>query len=237
MKIRKVVRPGTVLLADGLRVSLFCSIVFKNGRLSISGVEGPRADGNAYGGCGQVEMSIDERYIDAMEFADGWNRELFERFLEVWREWHLNDMHPECKHQRELGWGQKEVELITYRLKTEYLIKSRKIADEKLADLRQSGKAVLSGEERKFFNLEYEVRLPAGAELPEMVKGYYKEVHREKTSTGWLRPDEHPEGVLGRSCPVCGYEYGTRWNTVEVPWRVLEFLRSLPDADRKPAWV
>ena len=59
-----MVRPGTVRLVSGERVSLFCSIEFKNGRLSISGVEGPKADGNAYGSCGQVEMSIDEEYID-----------------------------------------------------------------------------------------------------------------------------------------------------------------------------
>ena len=34
-----------------------------------------------------------------------------------------------------------------------------------------------------------------------------------------------------------GYRYGTAWLKEELPEDVIEFLASLPDADRKPAWV
>lgn len=34
-----------------------------------------------------------------------------------------------------------------------------------------------------------------------------------------------------------GYRYGTAWLKVEVPASVVFFLRSLPDADKTPAWV
>jgi hypothetical protein len=34
-----------------------------------------------------------------------------------------------------------------------------------------------------------------------------------------------------------GYRYGSAWLTEEVPADVLDFLRSLPTADRQPAWV
>lgn len=58
----------------------------------------------------------------------------------------------------------------------------------------------------------------------------------EKLST-WVYPKDHPEGVLGKPCPICGYKYGTAWNKAEVPRNVLVFLRNLPDADKQPAWV
>lgn len=37
--------------------------------------------------------------------------------------------------------------------------------------------------------------------------------------------------------PDNGYSYGSAWLREEVPADVVEFLRSLPDTDKKPAWV
>lgn len=34
-----------------------------------------------------------------------------------------------------------------------------------------------------------------------------------------------------------GYRYGNAWNTEQVAADALEFLRSLPDADKLPAWI
>ena len=39
---------------------------------------------------------------------------------------------------------------------------------------------------------------------------------------GWVSPDEHPDGLLGRPCPVCGYGYGTAWRHEELPADILE---------------
>lgn len=54
---------------------------------------------------------------------------------------------------------------------------------------------------------------------------------------GWIRPEEHPDGLLTRPCPECGYRYGTAWLSEDVPEDMLRFLADLPDASRKPAWV
>ncbi len=54
---------------------------------------------------------------------------------------------------------------------------------------------------------------------------------------GWVRADEHPDGLMCRPCPECGYKYGTAWLTVDVPAAVLDFLEDLPTASREPAWV
>lgn len=32
----------------------------------------------------------------------------------------------------------------------------------------------------------------------------------------WVRPEEHPEGLMTVPCPVCGYRYGTEWLREEI---------------------
>jgi hypothetical protein len=59
----------------------------------------------------------------------------------------------------------------------------------------------------------------------------------EKKMAGWVTPDEHPEGLLCKPCPVCGYQYGSAWNKEKVPGDVLDWLYSLPDTKITPAWV
>lgn len=88
---KKVVRLGMVRLYPSARnrVSVFCKIEFKDGRLSISGVEGPRLSGNCTGSCGQIDMHLRDKPIDP---APGWTRGMLAQFFEVWKTWHLNDM-------------------------------------------------------------------------------------------------------------------------------------------------
>lgn len=33
----------------------------------------------------------------------------------------------------------------------------------------------------------------------------------------WVRPEEHPEGLLTAPCPVCGYRFGTKWLMEDMP--------------------
>lgn len=47
---------------------------------------------------------------------------------------------------------------------------------------------------------------------------------------GWVLPEEHPEGLLTKPCPVCGHRYGSSWLYEEVPEEVLAWLEALPDA-------
>ena len=44
---------------------------------------------------------------------------------------------------------------------------------------------------------------------------------------GWVRPDEHPAGLLTKPCPVCGYRYGTEWKTEDLPGDVIAFVRGI----------
>lgn len=70
-----------------------------NGRLSISGVEGPRANGNCKGSCGQIAMHMDDDYLAALNINRVWKRRYGTRaraeirqLLNTWDRWHLNDM-------------------------------------------------------------------------------------------------------------------------------------------------
>lgn len=84
--MRKVVRLG-----KGQAGNIFCTIEYKDGRLSISGVEGPMSNGDAKGSAGQIVMSLrgKEATIDP---APGWDLDKLVRFFALWDEWHLNDM-------------------------------------------------------------------------------------------------------------------------------------------------
>lgn len=81
-------------------VPAFVKIEYKNGKLRISGVIGPKPNNDCLGSCGQC---VDE--ISAGTPADCWTSEMLEKFCAIWRKWHLNDMHAECEHQQELGYN------------------------------------------------------------------------------------------------------------------------------------
>jgi hypothetical protein len=76
-----------VHIGNGNYGDVFCKIKFDGGRLSITGVEGPKRNGDAKGGCGQIKDSI-----EIIQFAPGWDAKLLAEFKAVWSEWHLNDM-------------------------------------------------------------------------------------------------------------------------------------------------
>lgn len=176
----KVIRIGTVVLYTNVFVSLFCKIKYVNdefplvgegvryaGRLSITGVEGPMANGNAKGSCGQIDM----HEWEFKTFADGWNEALVKQFRAVWKKWHLNDMKEGSQVQED------------------FLEKN-----------------------------------PIPKEDYAYPKSHYVVVREVLAAVG-LNPD--PEG----------YKYGSAWKRQEVPEEVLVFLKSLPDADKQPAWV
>lgn len=68
--------------------STFIKVVFDGARLSMTGVEGPQANGNCHGSCGQINMH--EWAISA--YAPGIDAATVKRIREVWEAWHLNDM-------------------------------------------------------------------------------------------------------------------------------------------------
>lgn len=49
---------------------------------------------------------------------------------------------------------------------------------------------------------------------------------------GWNKYDEHPS----EPCPTCGYKYGSAWLKEELPQDVIDWLMTLPTADKPSPW-
>lgn len=84
MKLNKIIHLGK----SSWGKEIFCNIEFDGRRLSISGVIGPRRNGDA-DSCGQINMSLKPESINPNE---DWDTESIREFLAVWDRWHLNDM-------------------------------------------------------------------------------------------------------------------------------------------------
>ena len=236
---------------------LFCKIsITEDGKLSISGVEGPKPNGDARGSCGQIDMGYfhrrpehnDKRYSNPkrlIHFNPGWNEALWWDFLEVWKEWHLNDMRANCEHQTGPDWTSKDVTIYHFRL-TDEAVKMKDGARKAAVQSLETGAPFTPTAEQCFLgtlehSLELDVPNPPGklglyygprTSLYAGDKGV-----TETKQTGWLKQSEHPEGFLSKACPVCGYRYGTSWLKKELPKSVIEFLTALPETKTQPAWV
>lgn len=110
--MKKVMRVGTVdCNSNGCQSSLF--VVFEYPRYprhgcSFTGVMGPRANGDADGGCGQIDMEFahrnpdhdDARFVGHLKqpgdisFAPGWDAEKWLTYLEYWKLYHMKEPQP-----------------------------------------------------------------------------------------------------------------------------------------------
>jgi hypothetical protein len=91
----------------------------------------------------------------------------------------------------------------------------------------------------------YTLWIREGEPEPEPLPGYKRATQSasanikapERKTLGWLRPSEHPDGLLTRKLRPDGNGYGCAHFREDVPADALEFLKSLPAADKTPAWV
>ena len=260
--MKKTVNPCKVRIGRTL-TPVFCRVELEDGKLSISGVVGPLPSGNCRGGCGQIDMEFyhrDESQNDSrynrdlfkigphMVLSEDWTADQWYKFLEVWHDYHLNDMSPCCEHQRAAGWdklSRKKVFLYHWDLKMEWYEKKRaleKEAIERAKSVDEGRSLGFYAQEKKILNLESDITTTEPELSGELAK-YYEpsrasyRPHKEEKTLGWLDQSEHPEGLLSRVCDVCGYKYGSAWQKIELPQEVIKFLEELPESKVKPAWV
>lgn len=239
--MRKVINP-VMCEVNGQAVRAFAKIVFVDGKLSISGVIGPMRNGNCKGSAGQC---VDE--IREGRPTKGWTDGMVQEFCDILDKWHLNDMRPYCQHQKELGWDKladKKVMLYNYRLTRDALSKKRAAENAAIKALERGDIFIPTQEQVKYAKLQYSITTSAEISGEDAVNYEPKKPmfagDTGATSTkflGQLREDEHPDGILCRACPVCGYKYGTRWLKEAVPPEVIAWLFDLPDAEVEPEWV
>lgn len=233
--MEKVINPCIVGAFDA-----YARIKYKDGRLSIVGVIGPKSDGNSYGSCGQCTEEI-----RSGKPTKEWNRKMLDKFCDIWDEWHLNDMRPYCSHQKELGWREEAAEDIVtyhYRLTDKAAALKRQAEDAAVKALKDGTPFYPTMEQTLYAKLDYEVDL-VGKEISspyyEPKKPLYSGDSGYKTTKrkGWTRFEDSDLGLLGKPCPVCGYEYGSSWLKEDVPEEVISWLFNLPETQKEPAWI
>lgn len=241
MAIQKKFTIGTCKTWGGAYRSIKIEVEYSDeGKLSISGSKG--------GSGGQIDMEFnhrdksqnDYRYsIDNLikasdiHYAAGWNAERWLDLLDVWHNYHLNDMNSACAHQEALGWGNKQLTFDQYTIKDTVYSEKFKIEEKALDMLRESGACVLTEADRIMLSLPSSLKVPEGQPIP------YPEHYTSKgKTTQWsshTRTTEHPEGVLCEPCPECGYQYGSAWLKRDVPLTVIRFLNGI-EADSEPCY-
>lgn len=235
--IKKVVSVGTVSGYGKIAPMLFLEITLNRGRLSISGVEGPQRNGDCIGSAGQCIDALDR----VITFEPGFTPEIVKHLKETWERWHLNDMRPGCEHQTGAAWdASPEIEIVTYKLTGEALqeIASLKREAEKISadlvsmTLRNTRRAILRDLARSLKTIQRVIDLPyylpAAPDADGLASGRYEVAKRETRRAGNVSHTEHPRGLLGKPCEVCGYRYGSAWRTETIPQEVIAFLESLP---------
>ena len=173
--MRKVINPISKKTGGYYKHPVFISIEFENNKLSISGVEGPKKNGDAFGSCGQIDMSLREDDQAEWAYNPSWDSTMMDKLLLVWKLYHLNDMNPGCQHQRADNWSDQLVDNTKPKTQGNMLT--------------------------------------------------------------WKTPKEHPDGLLTKPCPICGYKYGTEWLHEDVPEDIVKWLTGLPETTVTPAWV
>ena len=175
------------------------------------------------------------------------NDEKFKRIHKVWKRWHLNQSRTSCEHQRADGWGEEEIALTNYTLppqvKNKLYSEARKAAIEQarlpLASVGLGNVSQYSSAALVLVALaEFGVNGILGANLTEEEASILKNrpgmrdifpvlvKKAEIKNAGFVRPEEHPEGVLGKPCLKCGYRYGFSWLKEEIPQDIIDEIKS-----------
>lgn len=192
--------------------------------LSISGalydtykyVNGYRKDPIAFG---QVDMDID--YEEASDDL--------KRILDIWKEYHLNDMHAECVHQEEAGMRELASQPLykaEYTMTHDTIVKQRGVEDFVKKELTQNGTVTLSQDQRELYTMKYSIKkfFLNADEAKENIPEGYKLREVEATLRGHTSLSESEFGLLGKECPVCGYKYGHGWTYRPIPEEILTEL-------------
>ena len=155
--MKKIINPCTVKTLKSEEVDAFCEISFENNKLRIHGVVGPILGGGCWGECGQCINDIRNGTP-----VDGWDVKMINRFCDTWKRWHLNDMRPECEHQRADGWrelAEKNITFYEFVLKHEFFEKRDKLKEE-IIEMAKNGESIsLSDDQKALLNLEDSVTL------------------------------------------------------------------------------
>jgi hypothetical protein len=154
------------------------------------------------------------------------NNPKVQRIVEVWDRWHLNGMCAACEHQRAAGWlevAARKVTIYNWTLTSTTAALKRDTEKNAIKALVAGETVTLTANQITLLSLSHSLK-GRPVTLPGPLSPFYEP---EKATTysrpteekmlGWLREDEHPDGILSKACPTCGYKYGSAWLVEPLP--------------------
>lgn len=190
------------------------------------------------------------------KLCPGWTVDLRDRLVAAWRQYHLNDMRAGCEHQQAWPLNTPIVsETVSIDWDVHRAIERNADAGNGQAAilarlLQRAGikpfawAPMPAGKLREELDRSFKV-LPEHEVAAYLVKRRQKiddsssgwagslqrfplSLRTETTTARWVRPSEHPAGLLTKPCEVCGYAYGSAWRYLPIPADVIAFLQALP---------
>lgn len=209
------------------------TIDYHDEKLSLSGVVGPRSNGDCYGSAGQIDMSfkeIDPRGHITINDVEG-NKKIIARLLNVWRRFHMNDTQAACEHQRQIWKTEihKKLRLTSYKWSDKYHAARQAAQDGTMPEYQyKEWSSIVCRVDAATIDTN-SPKYPSDEIRNLIAEGWIKEDKTEEKDAHWTHFQEHPKGLLCKPCPVCGYKYGTEWKKKAVSSWAIRFLESLPD--------
>lgn len=175
-------------------------------------------------------ISAGQNLDDILEFIKTMdNKKDIKKLLlihDLWKKYHLNDMHADCEHAINEKEASKKVIVYEYSYKgylSYFEPKLKQLQNNKiLKDNIKFNKAC------KIIS-KYRYSFKTTQKPPKKVLKYYKLKNKEVKTLGWVNYDKDltPNGILCKPCPICGYKYGTSWNYRPIPQKDLLKIKKL----------
>ena len=93
-----------ILISKSEKIFVNVNYDYVTKKLSLSGVIKPKSNGDA-DCCGQIHDHLGDAFDGDLE------QEEVRQLVEIWEEWHLNDLNAGCEHQRADKWHEKLISL------------------------------------------------------------------------------------------------------------------------------
>lgn len=139
--------------------------------------------------------------------------QLLNNIYKLWKKYHLNNMQPWCAHQKYGKSIIKPVQIHHLWGNDEF---------EKLSKIRELPNEILEVSEQGLKNIPKALYKYSEFDKKE-------NLHIETKLNCWVTYDPvlAPEGLLGRSCPVCGAKYGHGWYYMPIPEKDLKTIKKI----------
>lgn len=180
-------------------------------------------------GGGSFGQIIDTLLDPELVPAPGWEHGEIAALHAIWDRWHLNDMRSACLHQRDWPFDE-ELTLQELTWGDSYYQMRQKAENGELEGVQYAAWSELHKLVQSLTTASNRPKHPVlwGAEADALIEhGWLKFGRSETTAARWTYPSEHPQGLLAKPCPECGYKYGSAWLYEPLPQDVIDWVMEL----------